>query len=293
MKQNLTIKTYPGSDSLRSLPIKSTEFQLQLKNFKQWLRVFGFANSTIYYSPAYLRSFFHFLEGLHIRKFDQITNNHIILYIQFLAVKTSDRTRRKLSQNYILNHLNAIKLFSRYLIKANGLIIDADIRFSNGNTGTRTWLAKSEIMKLYNKCIQGKHGDLNRAILGLYYGMGLRRMEGVGIDIEDIQWQNGLIYIRHAKLKQERFVPMSSSVQRDLEVYNSRFRIPVLKNLGRIRESSFLISRFGRRISGNAVYSRLQNLAKLANVQMPLSLHSLRHSVATHLLQNGLDLESS
>jgi len=82
---------------------------------------------------------------------------------------------------------------------------------------------------------------MNRAILGLYYGMGLRRMEGIGIDISDIQWHNGLIYIRHAKLKQERYVPMIQAVQRDLEVYNYRYRISIFKRLGRIRDllSSF------------------------------------------------------
>ena len=117
-------------------------------------------------------------------------------------------------------------------------------------------------------------------------------MEGIGIDFSDIQWNNGLIHIRHAKLMQERYVPMTSSVQGDLEKYNFRYRVSILKNLGRIHEPAFLITQAGKRITGNAAYSRIQNLAKLAGVQIPLSLHSLRHSIATHLLQNGLSLEN-
>jgi integrase/recombinase XerD len=85
---------------------------------------------------------------------------------------------------------------------------------------------------------------------------------------------------------------MSSAVQRDLEAYNFRYRVPILKNLCRVHEPAFLISLTGKRITGNAAYSRIQNLAKKAGVQIPLSLHSLRHSIATHLLQNGLSLEN-
>jgi len=241
MKEHFTSTSRLVTGSLRCLPIKSVEFQVQIKSFKQWLRVFGFADATNYYSPAYLRSFFHFLEGSNIHQINQITNNQIRLYIYYLAGKISDRTGRKLSQNYILNHLNAIKLFSRYLIKNKGQIVDAGIRFSNGERDSRIWHGKDEIKRLYDKCVLGKQGDMNRAILGLYYGMGLRRMEGIGIDISDIQWHNGLIYIRHAKLKQERYVPMIQAVQRDLEVYNYRYRISIFKRLGRIRDllSSF------------------------------------------------------
>ena len=292
MKEYFTSTSKLIAGSLRCLPIKSIEFQLQIKNFKQWLRVFGFADATIYYSPVYLRSFFHFLEGINIHQINQITNNQIRLYIYDLAGKISDRTGRKLSQNYILNHLNAIKLFSRYLIKNKGQTVDSSIRYSNGERASRTWLVKNEIIRLYDNCDIGKQEDMNRALLGLYYGMGLRRMEGIGIDISDIQWHNGLEYIRHAKLKRERYVPMNPAVQRHLEVYNFRYRISILKRLGRMREPAFLISQNGRRITGNAVYSRIQNLAKRAELQIPLSLHSLRHSIATHLLQNGLSLEN-
>jgi integrase/recombinase XerD len=292
MKKQLTATSKPVKRSLRYLPIKSAEFRDQIKGYRQWLRVFGFADSTIYYSPTYLRSFFFYLERSDIHQIAQISNNHIQLYIRHLAGKISDRTGKRLSQNYIINHLNTIKLFSRYLIKTEGQILNSTLRVSNGETSTRTWLTRNEVHRLYDCCAGGRHGDMNRALLGFYYGMGLRRMEGIGIDLSDIHWNNGLVYIRHAKLKQERYVPMNSAVQRDLESYNIRYRIPVLRKCGKNRQPAFLISPVGNRMTGNAVYSRLQNLARLAEVQLPLSLHSLRHSIATHLLRNGLSLEN-
>lgn len=291
-EQSDTFALKPIKASLRCLPIKSAEFRNQIKCFKQWLRVFGFAESTIYYSPAYVRSFFHFLEESGIHLVSQITNNHIRLYVNNLAGRISDRTGKKLSMNYILNHLNSIKLFSKYLMKSSGLVFDSTYRFSNSDKGTRTWLNQREVVSLYDRCTVGKHGDMNRAILGLYYGMGLRRMEGIGIDVSDIQWNNGLLYVKHAKLMQERYVPMNPSVQRDLEIYNFRYRIPLLKRIGKTCEPALLITQEGRRITGNAVYSRMQNLARKAGVELPLSLHTLRHSIATHLLENGLSIEN-
>ncbi len=278
--------------SLRHLPLQSLEFQIQIRSFRQWLRVFGFANSTIYYSPVYVKSFFHFLERFDIEQMNQITNNHIRLYIHHLSGKVSDRTRQKLSQSYILNHLNAIKLYTRHLLETSGVLIDSGFRYSCKDSRARIWLMKDEVNKLYDRCDSGMPGDINRAILAVYYGMGLRRMEGIGIDISDIQWNNGLIYVKHAKFKQHRYVPMNPFVQRDLEVYNFRYRIPILKRMGMLNESALLISQHGRRLTGNAVYSRIQYLAKKARLNVPLSLHSLRHSIATHLLENGLSLEN-
>jgi integrase/recombinase XerD len=71
-----------------------------------------------------------------------------------------------------------------------------------------------------------------------------------------------------------------------------RLRDPLLKKISNSTENALLISANGKRITGNAVYSRLQNLAKKAGLPGPLSLHALRHSVATHLLENGLNLEN-
>ena len=87
-------------------------------------------------------------------------------------------------------------------------------------------------------------------------------MEGAGIDIEDIQWNSGLVFVKHAKFKRERYVPMNQKVRQDLEVYLNRFRINTLKKLGQRNEKALLISEKGNRISGNAIYSRLQELAE-------------------------------
>lgn len=278
-------------ESLRSLPIISEELRFHLYEFEKWLRVFGFARSTAYYSPAYVRSFFHYLERSKLKSIQQVTNNQIRLYMSHMAVIISSRTKRKLSQSYLLNHINAIKLFGKYLIKSSGIIMDTCFRYSRGLTGERRWIKQFEIERLYERCNPGYSGSLNKVILGIYYGLGLRRMEGIGIDVSDIQWTNGVIYIKIAKNRRDRFVPMSPKVQYDIKSYMEKYRIQLLIEKGRPMEKALLVSEKGTRITGNSVYSRLQNLAHKADIPIPLPLHSLRHSIATHLLGNGLELE--
>jgi integrase/recombinase XerD len=177
------------------------------------------------------------------------------------------------------------------LLECRGVLFDASYRFIRTTTCSRKWLKLSEIKKLFNACEPGKAGDLNRAILSLYYGLGLRRMEGVGLDMADIQWNEGYVIIRNAKFKRERIVPMNHQVQKDIEAYMVRYRRPWLKIVGKTHEPALLISNQGNRLSGAGVYERLQRIAAKAQIKVPLALHTLRHSIATHLLENGLDME--
>jgi len=290
--EKLTKEPLANTGTLRQLIIRSIEFKNLIKGFEQWLRVFGFASSTIYYSPVYVRSFFYYIETNGIDKLSDISNNNIRLYMQELSRRENFRTGKGLSQNYMLNHLNAVKLFSRYVFESKGALLDSSYRFSQGQCTKKSWLSREDIAKLYMTCNPGKMGDINRAILGVYYGLGLRRTEGVSLDIADLHQNNNLVYVKNAKFKQVRFVPISTRIHNDLETYIIRYRNPILKRLGKQNEKALLITERGKRISGNAVYSRLQSLAESAGISTPLALHTLRHSIATHLMENGLNLES-
>jgi integrase/recombinase XerD len=60
---------------------------------------------------------------------------------------------------------------------------------------------------------------MNRALLSVYYGLGLRRSEGTGLDLDDIKILNGVVYVRKGKNSKERYVPMNSYIQKDIEQY--------------------------------------------------------------------------
>jgi integrase/recombinase XerD len=278
--------------SNRNLELNSDEFIRHLNEYEQWLRVLGYADSTAYNFPAYLRAFLFFLESKNIKSISRVKHYHVRQFTTYLSQRSKDQTQKPLSRNYQLNYLNALKRFSRYLLDCHGIVLDCSIQVIRKMVSERSWLTKGQIVSLYSSCSDGSMALMNRAILSVYYGLGLRRSEGVALDIDDIHITNRVVYVRRGKNSKERYVPMNETVQRDLERYITNGRKSLLKGKNKNQIKALFISEKGQRITGNAVYERLQHLAKNAGVNSPLSLHSLRHSIATHLLMAGMKLEN-
>lgn len=271
---------------------KIQEFKNLLNGFQQWLHVLGYAKSTVYYSPAYSRSFLYFMEKMKINRINDIRNNHIAIYFNWLSKKKNLRTQQSFTRHYLYNHYSALKRFSRYIKELNGIILDVSIRLTLGRLTEPKYLEKEQIAKLYKACLHGQKGDLDRAILALYYGLGLRRHEGVLLNIDDLIFSNQVVYVAPGKNGVERYVPMSNSVQHILEKYVTKYRKPILVKIGTTSQEAVLISRTGTRLCGNQIYNRLQQLCIKSGLDYPVALHTLRHSIATHLLESGLELES-
>jgi site-specific recombinase XerD len=124
-------------------------------------------------------------------------------------------------------------------------------------------------------------------MLAVYYGCGLRRNEGVNLDIHDILFDKNLVYVRKGKNYKERYVPMSAGVKEDLQNYIDFVR-PVLIKTG---AKALFLNQYGKRLGSNSMADRLQNLKEKAEINKEAGLHALRHSIATHLLQSGMELE--
>ena len=127
-------------------------------------------------------------------------------------------------------------------------------------------------------------------MLSLCYGCGLRRGECAGLNIEDILFDRNLVYIRRTKTYYERLVPMTEKIKTDIENYLLYGRPLLVKDE---RRKALLLSRRGNRISKGQLHCRFTRLLKLAALKdenKKMSLHNLRHSIATHLLQSGMRL---
>ncbi|MEO1076147.1 MAG: tyrosine-type recombinase/integrase, partial [Bacteroidota bacterium] len=154
-------------------------------------------------------------------------------------------------------------------------------------------------------------GLRDRAMLAVYYGSGLRRTEGVRLDLADVLTTTSaggrvhpnraaMLYVRHGKAApksgapRERYVPLAGGTARDLHAYLDEARSRLL---GGRDTTAFFVSQRGRRISGQGLLLRLQRLQARAARSTPslagktIGLHTLRHSIATHLLEAGMPLE--
>lgn len=280
---------------MRSIKLNNPQYRLLEKGFENWLRTLNFADSTVYNSPAYLKAFFHFLEQNQVADLHQVDKSHIRDYITYLSQRKNQRRAGGLSVNYLTSNINALKRFSRYLRETRKQNLEVDIKLPPEKETVKTILTKAEILILYKSCPVNDYrwkyamiGLRDRAMLGVYYGCGLRRSEGLELDITDIDLNRDLVHVRKGKGSKERFVPIGESIKQDFKDWLS-VRDQYLKQFP---EQAFLLSPRGNRISGNALLIRLKRLVETAGINKDIGLHSLRHSIATHLLQQGMSLEN-
>jgi len=124
-------------------------------------------------------------------------------------------------------------------------------------------------------------------MLAVFYGCGVRRNEAVNIEIKDILPDRNLLYIRKGKGHKERYVPMVGQVRNDIITYLTTAR-PMMRS--RVAREEFFIGIRGKALGGAGLYDRLKKLVVRAGIEKDAGLHTLRHSIATHLHKNGMKL---
>ena len=124
-------------------------------------------------------------------------------------------------------------------------------------------------------------------MISIYYGCGLRRNEGLNLDVSDILFDKNLVYVRKGKNYKERYVPMTEGVKEELQNYVEYARPTLMK----APVQALFLTVKGNRIGSNAMAERLQMLKEKAEINKEAGLHALRHSIATHLLQSGMELD--
>ena len=157
----------------------------------------------------------------------------------------------------------------------------SSLHFERPTYNYRSALSLSEIKELYAHC----ETKQDRALLGIFYGCGLRRSEGEALNLRDVHFRQNLLYVRSGKFGKRRAVPMSEQVKEDLWTY------VIEERQAKPGETAFLCNRSWKRLKGQDCNLHLQALAKRSNLNGHISLHTLRHSIATHLLQSGLPVE--
>lgn len=126
--------------------------------------------------------------------------------------------------------------------------------------------------------------ERNRAILTMFLYAGLRSNELRMLNVEDVDFEDLTIYVRHAKRDKERYVPLHPEVAVTLETY-----LGERKDQG---QGAMFLSRLGNRISNRRLRSMVKLFARRAGLRKNLHPHALRHTFAVMLMDNGEDLET-
>jgi integrase/recombinase XerD len=137
--------------------------------------------------------------------------------------------------------------------------------------------------------LQSKEGERNRAMLETLYGCGLRVSELVSLKISDLFFEEGFIKIT-GKGNKQRFVPIGNATQKFIELYKDAVRTHL--NVKKGFEDILFLNRRGNQLTRAMIFTIIKNLAVKIDLNKNISPHTLRHSFATHLLENGADLRS-
>lgn len=149
-------------------------------------------------------------------------------------------------------------------------------------------LSTEEVTQLLAISLKTKYDYRNKAMLELMYSSGLRISELINLKTYDINLNENLVKVT-GKGSKERIIPIDDVATKYLEIYIKEYRFQLLKKDK--TDDLFLNSR-GTKISRQAMFKLLKQLASEKNIQTDFSPHTLRHSFATHMLENGADLRS-
>jgi integrase/recombinase XerD len=267
-------------------------------NYKEWLDILGYAESTVYQLPNHLQEFFYYLEQNSIRNINQITAKIVKEYYQELQQRANERQSGALSKSYLNKHQQALKKFKEYLQSHNHKGINIHLKSEKQPTEEKlNILTQSEIKQLF-RATEYSHTESrfklrDKAILTILYSCGLRRNEAVHLDLSDIFFDKERVFIRKGKNYKERFVPINRRNAEILEDYIYEARPEFYQS--NLSEALF-VNKNGTRMQGMSFANRLKAIVQATNnktiAEKGITLHILRHSIATHLLQKEVPLES-
>jgi integrase/recombinase XerD len=162
------------------------------------------------------------------------------------------------------------------------------------NTLYETTFYKSHNTREGTMVIHEAVSQRDRAMLGIYYGCGMRKNEGINLDVKDILTERKLVLVRKGKGCKERYVPVTGGNLDHITEYLHDGREYLLAK-AQTGTGAFFINQYGTACRADALSTRLDKLVERSdnsNLQgKQPTLHTLRHSIATHLLAQGMDIE--
>ena len=255
--------------------------------FSRWLEMMNYVKSSLEEDPKGLAIFLNWMEENGVENIEQILGSKVKQFFKELSERKSQYTGQVLSLATQRNYLTTVNRFAKYLRHSGQGNIEVPIKFKGKSSKKIEILTKQEINLLYEQCDDSLLGIRDRAMLGLFYGCGVRKNEGAKMLVRDVFADRNLLYISHGKGYKQRYVPMIGQVKSDVISYLATAR-PMLLNK-QVHEY-FFVGVTGSRLGGSSMYERFRKLVKRSGMKKQVGLHALRHSIATHLLMNGMKL---
>ncbi len=244
----------------------------------------GLAKNTIQSYRMDLNKYLNFLTGKKIKNISKTTKTNIISFLLFLQ-------KKGMASSTISRNLASIRAFYQYLAREGYVrknpTIDLDSPKPEKKLPHVLTVCEVERLLAQPNCSE-LLGQRDKAMLELLYATGIRVSEMVNLDKDYVNINMGFIKCV-GKGSKERIIPVGSIALKNLEIYLKKVRGKLVKNP---KEKAFFLNHHGKRLTRQGFWKILKGYAQKANINKKITPHTLRHSFATHLLENGADLRS-
>jgi integrase/recombinase XerD len=296
---------------MKSLPIKSSHYKYLLKSYSEYLQTTGYAKRTVQAWPVYVQEFLHYVESKNVLNIGGIEASHINDFVTHIKQRRNKNSGGGLSSSSINSIISGVNVFAKFINSTSNYFFEHTTHFLQKDVAEKNILTVQEIKQLYEATFLPYEwnsiamGQRDRAIIALYYGCGLRRNEGVQLNISDVDLQARLLFVRKGKGNKQRYIPIAAKHVADISDYikegrewflqyhhgewqNKRNGVPLEKKADDTGDA-LIVNQFGERFLQPEW--RIKYLHKKAALEKNITLHGLRHSIATHLLQSGMSIE--
>ena len=286
---------------MRSKNIASINFLLTQQSFKEWLQTQGYSNSMVKGYPEHLGELFSYLEVKDITHVKQITTGHLKQFTE--GIKQRENLKQNsggLSAIYINNIIQGVNKFLEYLSRTKEINLSVELKRLEVKPAEIDILTVDEIKQLFQSLEFGNPiiSSRNKAILACLYGAALRKTELVNLNVDDVSISNKTLHVRAGKGNKDRVIPIPQSMFNHIKEYIQSTRevlIDLAEDSNTKTEEALFVEPTGKRITGDRYYEILKQMIDNAAIESlqekRIHPHLFRHSIATHLIQKGVDVE--
>jgi site-specific recombinase XerD len=243
-----------------------------MEKFIKYLELKGYSHKTINTVKKSIGAFKTFLEN------HSAEEN----YVNYLKERQNkNHPNKKLELQTINHHLYCLSLYNKYLEENKKPGLKLNFLLYKIKKPTIETLTLEEIKELFKATeSRPKCAKRDQAVLVCLYHLGLRAGETANLKTEEINWEENWLLIANSKTGHQRQVPINPTAKAILEDYSREIN----------PENPFFIQGLKGKLQADSLLQIIKKLSKKAQIQKRVYSHLLRHSIATHLMHNGLDI---
>jgi integrase/recombinase XerD len=258
--------------------------------FLEQLKRKGYTEATLVSKAYCLNTFFSYLKQRKGAEIESVTETRIRGYVRQRYYHMNAKGKQNIPETRN-NEIEVVKQLFSFLTAQEHLATDPSIKVEYIKEPKvqipKDVMTRKELEKLFKQPDMGTVlGYRDRICMELLYATGMRRRELTGLDVSDINLKEQLIYIRKGKGQKDRMVPVNDTATQYLSHYINYIRPKMMTR--KKKPEALILNERGTCLHYQAMGDRLRKHIKTAVLKKHITLHSFRHTCATHLIQRGM-----